>query len=103
MKKETFLKLTKSLIEAQSRRNEFNSKLSDLVMNREGSMREKVDFRDLTCDYMLDDAIIDAIEIEYGEYGRDKFCELVFEKEGQVFDEDIEELHNDILNHIYLI
>lgn len=85
MKKEAFVKLIDSLMDAQVRREKLNEKMSNLIQTRAGSSGEKIDLRDLIYDNLLEDAIIDMIELEFGPYGRDRVAYYVYEQHN-VFD-----------------
>lgn len=86
MKKEAFVKLIDSLMDDQVRREKLNEKMSDLIQTRAGSGGEKIDLRDLIYDCLLEDAIIDMIELEFGPYGRDRVACHVYEQH-DVFDD----------------
>lgn len=85
MKKEAFVKLIDSLMDAQVRREKLNEKMSNLIQTRAGSSGEKIDLRDLIYDNLLEDAIIDMIKLEFGPYGRDRVAYYVYEQHN-VFD-----------------
>lgn len=79
MKKEAFVKLIDSLMDAQIRREKLND-MSNLIRTQAGSSGEKIDLRDLIYDNLLEDAIIDMIELEFGPYGRDRVAYYVYER-----------------------
>lgn len=93
MKKEAFVKLIDSLMDAQIRREKLND-MCNLIRTRAGSSGEKIDLRDLIYDNLLEDAIIDMIELEFGPYGRDRVAYYVYEL--QLFDNcaDCEHIRN---------
>jgi len=78
MKKETFVKLVDSLLDAQIRREDLNDRLCEAVSKRSTS-GEKMDLRDLVYDSTIEDSIIDAIELEFGEAARDRVAQYVYE------------------------
>ena len=79
MKKETFVKLIDSLLDAQIRREELNDRLCEAVSKRSTS-GERMDLRDLIYDSTIEDSIIDAIELEFGEKARDRVAYYVYEE-----------------------
>lgn len=105
MKKETFVKLIDSLLDAQIRREELNDRLCEAVSKRSTS-GEKIDLRDLVYDSTIEDSIIDAIELEFGEKARDRVADYIYE-EHDVFERSnvyynpqrtTEDLYDEILN-----
>lgn len=80
MKKEAFVKLVDSLMDAHLRREKMNRELCNVIERREGGSGEKADLRDLIYDYMLEDSIIDVIELEFGAYGRDRVANYIYEQ-----------------------
>ena len=108
MKKETFVKLVASLIEAQIRREELNHRLCDAVsLSRQDCIGEKLDFSDLIYDNKFEDAIIDIIEIEFGAYGRDRVTYYIYEQHDfshYAFYDDtlsLEDLYDEITDNKY--
>lgn len=80
MKKEAFVKIVESLMDAQVRREELNEKLNDIISKRDTHNHEKIDLHNLIYDYPLEDAIIDMIELEFGAWGRDRVVNYIYEQ-----------------------
>lgn len=105
MKKEAFVKIIDSLMDAQIRREKLNDTLSDAIRMREGSSGEKIDLHDLIYDNLLEDSIIDMIELEFGAYGRDRVADYVYEKHNVYMNKyydavrDTGELYDDIIKN----
>lgn len=93
MKKETFVKLIDSLLDAQIRREELNEQLCSAVSRRSTS-GERMDFSDLIYDSTIEDSIIDAIGLEFGEKARDRVAHYIYE-EHNVFDRNTVHYNSD--------